>query len=153
VVKLAKQREIKDLLAAQMSEFPIDSYDRITPALKRFGGRERPDFFFDRGSYCVILEVDEHSHKDRPEACECMRMVNICQAEQRATYFLRYNPDGYQPADGRKFSKKRRQDLLVRCLRDVLTSQPEVGPLAFKQLFFDGFREEDTAVWTLVEQV
>jgi hypothetical protein len=153
VVRLAKQREIKDVLAAQMPEFPPDSYDRITPALKRLGDRERPDFYFDRGSYCVILEVDEHGHKDRPEACECTRMVNICQAEQRATYFLRYNPDAYQSADGRKFTKKRRHDLLVRCLRDALTSQPEVRPLAFKRLFFDGFMEEDAAKWTPIEQV
>ena len=153
LVKLAKQREIKDVLAAQMPEFPPDCYDRITPGLRRFGDRERPDFFFDRGSYCVILEVDEHGHKDRPEACECTRMVNICQAEQRATYFLRYNPDGYQSADGRKFTKKRRHDLLVRCLRDALTSQPEVSPLAFKRLFFDGFTEKDAAKWEIIEQV
>jgi hypothetical protein len=153
VVKLAKQREIKDVLAAQMPELPPDSYDRVTPALKRFGDRERPDFFFNRGSYCVVLEVDEHGHKDRPEACECTRMVNICQAEQRATYFLRYNPDGYQSADGRKFTKKRRHDLLVRCLKDVLASQPEVRPLAFKSLFFDGFLEENAGKWTPIEQV
>ena len=153
VVKLAKQREIKDVLASRMSEFPPDCYDRITPALKRFGDRERPDFFFECGSYCVILEVDEHGHKDRPEACECIRMVNICQAEQRATYFLRYNPDGYQSGDGRKFTKQRRHDLLLRCLKHVLTSQPEIRPLAFKRLFFDGFMEADAAVWTPLEQV
>ena len=153
VVKLAKQREIKDVLAAQMPDFPPDCYDRITPALKRFGDRERPDFFFDRGSYCVVLEVDEHGHKGNPEACECTRMVNICQAEQRPTYFLRYNPDGYRPGDGRKFTKKRRHDLLVRCLREVLMKQPSVGPLAVKRLFFDGFKEEYAAVWTVIEQV
>jgi len=153
VVRLAKQREIRDVLAAQMPEFPPDCYDKITPALKRLGDRERPDFFFDRGSYCGILEVDEHGHKDRPEACECTRMVNICQAEQRPTYFLRYNPDGFQPGNGRKFTKKRRHDLLVRCLREVLTTQPSVGPLAVKRLFFDGFKEEDAAVWTAIEQV
>jgi hypothetical protein len=153
VVRLAKQREIRDVLAAQMPEFPPTCYDRVTPALKRLGDRERPDFFFDRGSYCVIIEVDEHGHKDRPEACECTRMVNICQAEQRPTYFLRYNPDGFQPGDGRKFTKKRRHDLLVRCLREVLTSQPKVGPLAFKRLFFDGFKEEDAGEWMIIEQV
>ena len=153
VVKLAKQREIKDVLAARLPEFPPDCYDRITPALKRLGDRERPDFFFDRGSYCVVLEVDEGGHKDRRELCECTRMVNICQAEQRATYFLRYNPDGYQSGDGRKFTKNRRHDLLVRCLREVIISMPEVGPLAFKRLFFDGFKEADAAEWTIIEQV
>ena len=50
VVKLAKQREVKDVFAAQMPEFSSDCYDQITPALKRFGDRERPDFFFDRVS-------------------------------------------------------------------------------------------------------
>jgi len=153
VVKLAKQREIKDVLAAQMPEFPPTCYDRITPGLKRLGDREMPDFFFDCGSYCGILEVDEGGHKDRPEACECTRMVNICQAEQRPTYFLRYNPDGYQPGDGRKFTKKRRHDLLVRCRKDLITSQPRVGPLAVKRLFFDGFKEEDAAKWEKIEQV
>ena len=104
-------------------------------------------------STIIKIEVDEHGHKGNPEACECTRMVNICQAEQRPTYFVRYNPDGYQSADGRKFTKNRRHDLLLRCLRDVLTSPPEVGPLAFKRLFFDGFKEADAAEWTIVEQV
>ena len=153
VVKLAKQREIKDVLAARLPQVPPDCYDRITPALKRLGDRERPDFFFDRGSYCVVLEVDEHGHKDRPEACECTRMVNICQAEQRPTYFLRYNPDGYHSGDGHKFTKKRRHDLLVRCLKDAITSHPKVGPLALKRLFFDGFKEEDAAKWEIIKQV
>ena len=153
VVKLAKQREIKDVLAARLPEFPPDRYDQITPALKRLGDRERPDFFWDRGSYCVVLENDEHGHNRNPEECECIRMVNICQAEQRPTYVLRYNPDAYQPGDGRKFTKNRRHELLVRCLREVLTSQPEVGPLAFKRLFFDGFTEADAALWMPIEQV
>jgi hypothetical protein len=66
---------------------------------------------------------------------------------------VRYNPDGYQSADGRKFTKTRRHDLLVRCLKDMLTSQPAVGPLAVKRLFFDGFMEADAAKWAVIEQV
>jgi hypothetical protein len=153
LVRLAKQREVKDFLSANLPRFPPTCYDRTTPALQALGGRERPDFYWDCGAYAAILEVDENQHSDRREVCDdCIRMVNIAQAERRPTFFLRYNPDAYVPADGRQHAKRKRLDLLARCLRELLTEPPPVGPLAYKRLFFDGFSETDAGVWVVVPQ-
>lgn len=59
--------------------------------------KTRPDFMFDtlNHTHYVIVEVDENQHSGRLEACECTRMVNITQSNQRPTLFIRYNPDEY----------------------------------------------------------
>jgi len=153
MVMLAKQRDVKDFLAANMTERPWTSYDRTTPALRALGDRERPDFFWDCGAYVVILEVDEDQHASRREECDCSRMVNIAQAECRPTYFLRYNPDSYKTSSGRQAPRARRLDLLLRCLREVLERRPDAGPVAVKRLFFDGFTLDGAGVWAPIEQL
>lgn len=65
-------------------------------------GRERPDRVFEFDDKVVILECDEHQHKDRPCSCEQTRMVNLGQSfGGTPVYFLRWNPDMYAPGDSR----------------------------------------------------
>ena len=151
--RLAKQRAVRDILNARLPEHPYTTYDRITPALRRLGDLERPDFYWDCDGYAAILEVDERQPDGRPEACECARMVNICQAERRPTYFLRYNPDAFRSGDGVVWKKTRRVNLLLRTLQTLLTRRPAEGPLAIKRLFFNGFVESHAAIWTSIEQL
>jgi len=62
-------------------------------------GRDRPDRVFDFGDKIVILECDEHQHKDRLCSCEQIRMVNISQGYGGLpVYFIRWNPDPYAPS-------------------------------------------------------
>ena len=78
--------------------------------------QERPDIFWDRGDYCVVLEVDEDQHKKRPEECECARMVNLHSNFGRPTYFIRFNPDDYSTAEGSigtMLSLKKRMSILT----------------------------------------
>ena len=61
-------------------------------------GNERPDRIFELDDKVIILECDEHQHKDRPCTCEQTRMVNIGQSfGGMPVYFIRFNPDTYQP--------------------------------------------------------
>jgi hypothetical protein len=63
-------------------------------------GRERPDRVFEFEDKIVILECDEHQHKDRQCECEQTRMINIGQSfGGMPVYFIRWNPDTYVPGD------------------------------------------------------
>jgi hypothetical protein len=124
-VHLAKQLEVRNVLAARLSEYPWDLFDRVPMDLKICGDRERPDFFWDRHTYCVILEVDEHQHSGRPLECECARMVNICQSLGVPTFFLRFNPNSYNPALGQRLVPlKQRYTVLLRWLQAALVEAP-----------------------------
>jgi hypothetical protein len=129
-VRLAKQIEVRNVLAMRLPEFPWDLYDRVPKDLRACGDLERPDFFWDCHTYCVILEVDEHQHSGRPLECECTRMVNICQSLGVPTYFIRFNPDSYKPALGQRLVPlKLRYTELLRWLRAALTETPNNVPL------------------------
>jgi hypothetical protein len=60
----------------------------------------RPDILFDKVTHLVIVEVDEHQHKDRVEWCECSRMVNLFEISDPPTVFLRYNPHAFFSGSG-----------------------------------------------------
>jgi hypothetical protein len=66
-------------------------------------GKERPDRIFDFGDKIVILECDEHQHRDRACVCEQTRMINIGQSfGGLPVYFIRWNPDDYSPENHKK---------------------------------------------------
>lgn len=170
-MRLAKQREVRKFLETFLTpDERWTSYDTRTRALAWFGDRERPDFYWDRGSYAVVLEVDEHQHADRPELCECARMFNITSAEGRPTFFLRFNPDSYVSGDpgNRTVPLRRRLPVLLERLRQVLYAPPEpTQDAAFDEtnlsrrgrkatlpwisavlrLFFDGYAERRQPSW------
>lgn len=90
--RLAKQRALMDALDAAgfkgtSTDVMIDGGDC---------GRERPDRTFDFGDKIVVVECDEHQHRDRACQCEQTRMVNIGQSYGGVpVYFIRWNPDDY----------------------------------------------------------
>jgi len=60
-------------------------------------GKERPDRVYDLGDKILILECDEHQHKERQCLCEQVRMANIGQIfGGLPVYFIRWNPDAYK---------------------------------------------------------
>ena len=137
--RLAKQREVRNFLKAHLPEYPFDAYDRILDSARACGDRERPDFYWNRGAWSIILEVDEDQHKSRPEECECIRMMNLFQSEGGIpVFFIRFNPDAYQSSEP---TLSLRQRLMV--LRDWLKASLEripfvgVAPMILR-LFFDG---------------
>jgi hypothetical protein len=54
--------------------------------------RRRPDVFIDLYNYCVMIEIDEHQHKNY--LCEEKRMMEIFESlGSRPLVVLRFNPD------------------------------------------------------------
>lgn len=153
--RLAKQREVRNFLENSLEEDDLwTSYDRPTEALVQCRDRERPDFFWDQGLYGVVLEVDEDAHRNRPEFCECARMINIAQAEMRPIFFIRYNPDAYKPGNTvPPWFRRARLAHLLEWLRAALQEMPvrgaSPGSAHMLQLFFDGF-VQSTTTWTAV---
>ena len=121
-------------------------------------GRERPDRVYELPDKIIVLECDEHQHRERNCACEQTRMVNISQSFGGVpVYFLRWNPDDYAPEDDRKEPEcvSARHKLCADFLECVLsgrTALPETGALVYAMyLYFDGWSDYfDTNAWTTV---
>jgi len=89
--RLAKQNGLMDYLDAR--DLKGTSTDTI---VNSECGKERPDRVYDFNDKIVILECDEHQHKDRQCLCEQTRMINIGQSfGGLPVYFIRWNPDDY----------------------------------------------------------
>jgi len=65
--------------------------------------KRRPDLLLDMGSHIVIIEVDENKHDSYDCSCENKRLMEISQdLGHRPIVFIRFNPDNYVNADGKK---------------------------------------------------
>ncbi len=133
--KVRLQKQSRVLAALQKLPLTITSYDETID-----GGecsRRRPDFFYDMGSHCVIVECDEDQHKGRECKCEQQRMIEIHQSlEGRPLLFIRYNPDDYK-ISGEKMDtpEKARLDMLSKILLEASVS---IGDgLSAVYLFYD----------------
>jgi hypothetical protein len=92
-------------------------------------GKERPDRVFDFGDKIVIVECDEHQHKDRACTCEQTRMVNIGQSfGGLPVYFIRWNPDNYSPQNDKKIpeSLSKRHKLCGDLITDIKEGKIEL---------------------------
>ena len=92
---LAKQRQVMAHLDAQ--NLKGTSTDKMIDG--GVCGKERPDRIFELADRIILLEVDEHQHKNRPCECEQTRMINISQSfGGMPTFWIRFNPDEYKPS-------------------------------------------------------
>ena len=105
-------------------------------------GKERPDRTYDFGDKIIIVECDEHQHRDRACLCEQTRMVNIGQAYGGIpVYFIRFNPDDYtskiETKDPVAIQKRYKvlSDLLVS-IRDGKTTLTE-GLVSALYMYYD----------------
>lgn len=118
-------------------------------------GRERPDRVFDFGDKIVILECDEHQHKDRQCTCEQARMVNISQGYMGIpVYFIRWNPDPYAPSVDTKKQEpvERRHKMLYNFLREIqrnLVPLPK-ALLSVFYMFYDGWHSLSESEWEVI---
>ena len=61
----------------------------------------RPDLLCDFGTHIIIVEVDEHQHRDYDTTCENKRIMELSHdVGYRPIVFLRFNPDAYVNANG-----------------------------------------------------
>ena len=121
VVALAKQTAIMQYLDNR-TDLPTPlSTDTIIEG--GVCGKERPDRIYDLSDKILIIECDEHQHKDRPCLCEQTRMINIGQSfGGLPTYFIRWNPDNYIPFKKDKEPEPLavRNKLLGDLIRDIV---------------------------------
>ena len=125
-------------------------------------GKERPDRVYDFGNRIVILECDEHQHRDRPCLCEQTRMVNIGQSFGGIpVYFIRWNPDDYDADEPDSIAK--RHKLCGDLIRDLSknkhtivydtpcsSSSLSLPLVSVLYMFYDGWTSLSTATWSTV---
>lgn len=103
--------------------------------------KERPDVLLDFGTHFVVIEVDEHQHKDRVCECEHARMVNIGQALGLRTMFIRYNPDPYKTKTKsvKDPTFHTRMKTLVEWVKHLSNPDKFHGFTSVVYLYYDGF--------------
>lgn len=117
-------------------------------------GKERPDRVFDFDDKVVVLECDEHQHRERACSCEQTRMVNISQSYGGTpVYFIRWNPDNYTSVDGRLPDPvAKRHQLVARFLRDIRDNRI-VLPTALLSTFYmyyDDWNGIENETWRII---
>ena len=117
-------------------------------------GRERPDRVFEFDDKIVILECDEHQHRDRQCLCEQTRMVNISQSYGgMPVYFIRWNPDNYVSPGERKLDPVvKRHTVVANFLRDIRDNRIRLPSalLSVFYMYYDGWVGFDLARWEVI---
>jgi hypothetical protein len=120
-------------------------------------GLERPDRVYDLIDKIIILECDEHQHKNRNCTCEQTRMVNIGQSfGGTPVYFIRFNPDDYISLNNKQVENiQKRYKLLGELINSILTNKitlPKSLVSAFYMYYddWDGFENEEWKIITAI---
>ena len=116
-------------------------------------GKERPDRVFEFADKIVILECDEHQHRDRQCACEQTRMVNIAQMYGgMPVYFIRWNPDNYASSSKSPDAIVKRHKLVASYIEDIYNNRVSVpnALLSVFYMYFDGWIDIAHASWEVI---
>ena len=117
-------------------------------------GKERPDRVFEFDDKIVILECDEHQHKERQCLCEQTRMVNIGQIfGGMPVYFIRWNPDMYAPGDIRNPEQvSRRHKTVCDFIQNIANGDiPLPNALVSAiYMYYDGWTHLSDATWEVL---
>jgi hypothetical protein len=101
--------------------------------------RRRPDLVLDGGLYKIVIEVDEHQHKNYNSQCEKMRMFQIHQDFGGfQVLFIRFNPDKYV-CEGKPLKLDRRVKYLKDWLMGFLKTNKMEHNIMIGYMFYDGF--------------
>ena len=118
-------------------------------------GMERPDRVYDFGNKIIILECDEHQHRDRMCLCEQTRMINIGQSFGGIpVYFIRFNPDRYisKHTEIQEEHISKRYKLCGDLIQDIKIERITL-PLSLVSsiyLYFDGWSSIDQEKWNII---
>lgn len=117
-------------------------------------GKERPDRVFDFEDKIVIVECDEHQHRERQCECEQTRMVNITQSYGGIpVYFIRWNPDNYASTDTRLPELVAKRHLtLTKYLHEIQLNKIELPKslLSVCYMYYDGWIGIENMEWTTI---
>jgi hypothetical protein len=87
---MLKEHHLRDALKKKYPETKMTFNQSLGACSKR-----RPDVFIELITHTIVIECDEHSHKNT--TCETKRMCELFQdTNHRPIVFLRFNPDLYK---------------------------------------------------------
>ncbi len=117
-------------------------------------GKERPDIVFDLNDKIIIVECDEHQHKQYSIECEQTRMKNIGQMfGGTPVYFIRWNPDNYRTLDNKIMKpNKKRLNTLLDLLINIKMNRIKL-PIALVSVFYmyyDNWISIYNEVWNIL---
>jgi len=147
-VRLEKQRALMDYL--DLRNLKGTSTDIIVN--EGNCGKERPDRVYELDDKIIILECDEHQHKDRQCICEQTRMVNISQGFGGIpVYFIRWNPDIYY-SNNEPESLIKRHKLVGDYIRDIINNKITlpVCLLAVIYMYYDNWNSLEDEEWKII---
>jgi hypothetical protein len=99
--------------------------------------RKYPDIMIDRGTHCIVIEIDEFQHSGYDSRCENVRMHDISAELGLPCVFIRFNPDTYRIKNViRKIPDKSRLDLLKKQVQHHIDTIPTEW-LTVEQLFYN----------------
>jgi len=118
-------------------------------------GKERPDRVFELDDKVIILECDEHQHKDRQCDCEQTRMINISQSfGGLPVYFIRWNPDDYIPGkncrDQESLIKRHKlvSDYIDNIINNTLTIPNALVSVLY--MYYDNWNGIENEKWNVL---
>ena len=151
IARLAKQNALMDYLDNR--GLKGQSTDKIIDG--GICGKERPDRIYDFEDKIVVLECDEHQHRERICTCEQTRMVNIGQSfGGLPVYFIRWNPDNYSPERDSKLPEvlSKRHKLCGDLIRDIKDTKIQL-PTALVSaiyLYYDNWASIAEEKWVIL---
>jgi hypothetical protein len=138
-IRLAKQTALMNYLNSR------ELYGTSTDIIVNDGvcGKERPDRVFEMEDKIVIVECDEHQHRERNCACEQTRMINIGQGYGGLpVYFIRWNPDDYSTCgDNKPEYISKRYKLLADYIFDIKNGNIILPPglVSVMYMYYNGW--------------
>jgi len=120
--------------------------------------KERPDRVYDFGDKIVILECDEHQHRERTCVCEQTRMVNIGQSFGGIpVYFIRWNPDDYSPEANRKEPEAiaKRYKLVSELITSIKNNKYTLphALVSAIYMYYDGWSSLASEEWKIITTI
>jgi hypothetical protein len=118
-------------------------------------GKERPDRTYELADKVIIVECDEHQHRDRDPLCESVRMKNIGQTYGGLpVYFIRWNPDTYLSFNPSKLQDELRirNKLLSALIKDIIEDTVILPTclVAVIYLYYDGWNGLAAQQWNIL---
>jgi hypothetical protein len=101
--------------------------------------KRRPDIYYECDKHIVIIEVDEHQHRNYHEECECKRINEIVSSiGGKSVIFIRYNPDKIMNKKKEiEISNKDRLDKLIEVIKKELNTKYKKITVKLIQLFYN----------------
>ena len=92
-----KEKAVAEFISQNFNQPFI--YDKVIGACSK----RRPDMFLDMITHVIMNEVDENQHDGYNTTCENKRLMELSQdIAHRPLVMIRFNPDAYTNADGKR---------------------------------------------------